>query len=185
MHARPVAWTLWREWARVEHERAAVAADLERRRQRVPAVRVRWGRLTFDSAEAIRSVPPPAWARLDPAGMERYRSTVAGLVDALACAERRAEEARRSLGVEALEARARRLEEEARRLARAAGRAPLTRTRDVLARLDLIAAMWGEDGTLAEPAAPLAELLALMDELTRHAPDFVPTWRARQRAAGP
>jgi hypothetical protein len=47
----------------------------------------------------------------------------------------------------------------------------------MLARLDIIAAMWGPDGTISEPGTPLAEVLALLDEIARCVPGFQPTWR--------
>lgn len=40
-------------------------------------------------------------------------------------------------------------------------------TADMLARLDVIAAMWGPDGMISEPGGTLVELPALLDELAR------------------
>ncbi|CAO3357722.1 Methylmalonyl-CoA mutase [Azospirillum melinis] len=73
--------------------------------------------------------------------------------------------------------RIRRLEQEARRLAAEIQARPIVGAADILARLDIVAAMWGPDGTISEPGAPLAEMLALLDEIARSAPGFQPTWR--------
>ncbi|CAO3405712.1 hypothetical protein [Azospirillum largimobile] len=78
--------------------------------------------------------------------------------------------------------RVRWLKQEAQRLAAEIQVRPVTGTADVLARLDVIAAMWGPDGTISAARAPLAEVLALLDEIARGAPGFQPTWRRCRRA---
>ncbi|KAA0597774.1 hypothetical protein J2848_001746 [Azospirillum lipoferum] len=71
--------------------------------------------------------------------------------------------------------RVRRLEQEARRLAAEIQARPVAGAADMLVRLDIIATMWGPDGTIDEPGAPLAEVLALLDEIARGALGFQPT----------
>lgn len=180
MHGPADAWSLWQAWRRVEEERAAVLAELH---SLAPgdAVGVLWGRRRYLSAEAIHSASLPGWARLDPAALWRHRRTVERLVSEL---QHGHEHGRRAAVLEKLGRRAGELAQEARLLALRIRCAPVTSTADVLARLDVIAAMWGPAGEIAEPGAPLAEVLALMEALSRCAPGFVPTWIRRRTASG-
>ncbi len=180
MHAPTTAWTLLERWAALEGERAAVAAEIARRRALVPVAAVQWGRHTVTDADALKAAPPPGWALLDVQAMERHRRKVEALANELEAAQRHANEALRTLGVPDLEAQARQLGEEAAWIAAAIRRAPITSSADVLARLDILTVQWNASGEIADPGRLLAELLVLMEAIARRRPQFVPTWTRRR-----
>ncbi|WP_431855292.1 hypothetical protein [Azospirillum sp.] len=184
MHGPADAWSLWQEWRRVEEERAAMLADLHSVavNDAGPPPAVIWGRRCYTSADEILAAPAPAWARLDPSAMQRHLDRATALADALESAQQRAQGHREATGLSVLEHRAQQLANEGLRLAASIRRAPINKPADVLARLDLIAAMWGPAGEIGEPGAPLAEVLALIEALSRHAPQFTPTWTRRRTA---
>ncbi|WP_207458673.1 hypothetical protein [Azospirillum sp. SYSU D00513] len=179
MRAPATAWALWEQWAGIERQRTEVLAEIKRRAGAIPPAGVMWGRITYRCASALQAAPPPAWALLDDAAMERHRATVTRLLRDLEADQRRVQQARSACGLPEMEALAQRLAEEAQRIAGAIRRAPLTGPADMLARLDLITAEWDRTGGIKDPGKPLAELLSLMEALARNRPDFVPSWNQR------
>ncbi len=161
----------WRRWSAVRIELAELLAERERQRRRSPVPTAQVGRQRYTEPAQLETIPAPGWAAISDEAAQRFRTMIAAKAVRL-----RAGRPGHELSG-AMTWRARRLEQEARRLAAVIQTQPVTSTADVLARLDIIAAMWGSDGTLSESGAPLAEVLALLDEIARCAPGFQPTWR--------
>ncbi|MGA1858830.1 hypothetical protein VH569_22805 [Azospirillum sp. 11R-A] len=166
-----IASAAWRRWNAVRIELAGLLAEQERqhRKQAAPAVLV--GRQRHADPAQLEATPAPGWTAISDEAAQRFRRMIAAKVAQLNGARSALE------APSASEWRIRGLEQEARRLAAEIQARPVAGTADVLARLDIIAAMWGPDGTISEPGAPLAEVLALLDEIARSAPGFQPTWR--------
>lgn len=165
----------WRRWSAARVELAELLAEQERQRRRSPVPAVRVGRRRYTEPAQLEATPAPGWTAISDEAAQRFRTMIADKVARL-------NGARPALGPPRAEAwRIRRLEQEARRLAAEIQARPVAGAADMLARLDIIAAMWGPDGTISEPGAPLAEVLALLDELARSAPGFQPTWRRCRR----
>ncbi len=161
----------WRRWSAVRIELAKLLAEQERQRRRSPVPAVWVGRRRYTEPAQLEAIPAPGWTAISAEAAQRFRTMIAGKVAHL-------NGVRSASGVpDATAWRIRRLEQEARRLAADIQARPVAGTADVLARLDIIAAMWEPDGTISEPGAPLAEVLALLDELARCSPGFQPTWR--------
>lgn len=161
----------WRRWSAVRIELAELLAEQERQRRRSPVPAVRVGRRRYTEVAQLETIPAPGWTAISDEAAQRFRTMIVAKVARL-------NGARSAPGTPSAAAwRIRRLEQEARRLAAEIQTRPVAGTADVLARLDIIAAMWGPDGTITEPGAPLAEVLALLDEIARGAPGFQPTWR--------
>ncbi|CAO3401842.1 hypothetical protein [Azospirillum palustre] len=165
----------WRRWSAVRIELAKLLAEQERQRRRSPVPAVRVGRRRYTEAAQVEAIPPPGWTAISDEAAQRFRTMIVFKVARLNGARSR------SGTPDAMVWRIRRLEQEARRLAAEIQARPVTGTADVLARLDVIAAMWGPDGTISEPGAPLAEVLALLDEIARGVPGFQPRWRRCRR----
>lgn len=165
----------WRRWSAVRVELAELLAGQERQRRRSPVPAVRVGRHRYTKAAQLGTIPAPGWTAISDEAAQRFRTMIAAKVAQL-------NGARSAPAAPSASAwRIGRLEQEARRLAAEIQSRPVAGTADVLARLDIIAAMWGPDGTITEPGAPLVEVLALLDEIARGAPGFQPTWgRCRQ-----
>lgn len=161
----------WRRWSAVRIELAELLAEQEQERRRSPVPSVRVGRRRYTEPAQLETIPAPGWAAVSAEAAQRFRRMVATKVTRLTSA--RSE----SGAPDATAWRIRRLEQEARCLAAEIQARPVAGTADLLARLDVIAAMWGPDGTISEPGAPLAEVLALLEEIARGAPGFQPTWR--------
>ncbi|MBK1842452.1 hypothetical protein JHL17_34160 [Azospirillum sp. YIM B02556] len=161
----------WRRWSAVRIELAELLAEQERqhRKQAVPAVLV--GRQRYADPAQLEATPAPGWTAISDEAAQRFRRMIAAKVARLKAGKPGHEVS----GTAAW--RVRRLEQEARRLAAEMRARPVIGAADVLARLDVIAAMWGPDGTITEPGAPLAEVLELLDELSRSVPGFTATWR--------
>lgn len=161
----------WRRWSVVRVELAELLAEQERQRRRSPVPAVRVGRRRYTEPAQLEAIPAPGWTAISDEAAQRFRTMIAAKVAQL-------NGAKPAPGAPNAAAwRVRRLEQEARRLAAEIQARPVARTADVLVRLDVIAAMWGPDGSVDEPGAPLAEVLALLDEIARSAPEFQPTWR--------
>ncbi|WP_434626063.1 hypothetical protein [Azospirillum sp. B2RO_4] len=161
----------WRRWSAVRIELAELLAEQERQRRRSPIPAVRVGRRRYTEVAQLETIPAPGWTAISDEAAQRFRTMIVAKVARL-------NGARSAPGTPSAAAwRIRRLEQEARRLAAEIQTRPVAGTVDVLARLDIIAAMWGPDGTITDPGAPLAEVLALLDEIARGAPGFQPTWR--------
>lgn len=161
----------WRRWSAVRIELAELLAEQERQRRRSSAPAVQVGRRRYTEAAQLETIPAPGWTAISDEAAQRFQAMIAAKVAQLSGNKLA------SGAPNAAAWRIRRLEQEARRLAAEIEAGPVVSTADVLARLDIIAAMWGSDGTISEPGAPLAEVLALLDELARGAPGFQPTWR--------
>lgn len=166
----------WRRWSAVRIELAELLAEQEQQRRRLPVPAVRVGRRLYSEAAQLEAIPAPGWTAISDEAAQRFRTMIA----AKAVRLRAGRPGHEMSG--AMTWRARWLEQEARRLAAVIQTQPVAGTADILARLDIIAAMWGPDGTISEPGAPLAEVLALLDEIARCAPGFQPTWRRCRRA---
>lgn len=161
----------WRRWSTVRIELAKLLAEQERQRRRSPVPAVRVGRRRYTEATQLETIPAPGWTAISDEAAQRFQAMIAAKVAQL-------NGARSAPGAPSAAAwRIRRLEQEARRLAAEIQARPVVGAADVLARLDIIAAMWSPDGTISEPGAPLVEVLALLDEIARGAPGFQPTWR--------
>ncbi|CAO3407833.1 hypothetical protein [Azospirillum largimobile] len=161
----------WRRWSAVRIELAELLAEQERQRRHSPVPAVRIGRRRYTEPAQLEAIPAPGWAAISDEAAQRFWMMIAAKVARL-------NGARSAPGAPSAAAwRIRRLELEARRLVAEIQARPVAGAADVLARLDIIAAMWGPDGTITEPGAPLAQVLALLDELARGAPGFQPTWR--------
>lgn len=170
MHGPVTARVWWKRWRELEEERATIAAMVE---QHEPA-RVMVGRHPVTAATILQKSPPTGWEQLDPAAMEARRRRIGRLRAEL-------EDGQPGRAARRLEVRAQELEAEARQIARRIHAAPVHGPADVLARLDAITARWDAGGTLADQGEALAELLALIDALTRCAPaTFTATWRRRR-----
>ncbi|WP_377810859.1 hypothetical protein ABNQ38_29395 [Azospirillum sp. A29] len=166
----------WRRWSAVRIELAELLAEQERQRRRSPIPAVLVGRRHYTEATQLETIPAPGWTAISDEAAKRFRMMIAAKVGQL-------NGPRSAPGAPNAAAwRIRRLEQEARRLAAEIQARPVAGTADVLARLDVIAAMWGPDGTISEQSAPLGEVLALLDEIARAAPGFQPTWRRCRRA---
>lgn len=165
----------WRRWSAVRIELAELLAEQERQRRRSPVPAVRVGRQPYSEAALLEATPAPGWAAISDEAAQRFRTMIAAKVARL----RGGKPGHEVSG--AMAWRVRRLEQEARGLAAEIQARPVAGTADILARLDVIAAMWEPDGTISEPGAPLAEVLALLDEIARGAPGFQPTWRRCRR----
>lgn len=165
------ASALWRRWSAVRIELAELLAEQERQRRKQAAPAVLVGRQRHADPAQLEATPAPGWTAISDEAAQRFRRMIAVKVARL----RGGKPGHEVSG--AMAWRVRRLEQEARRLAAVIQTQPVAGTADILARLDVIAAMWGPDGTISEPGAPLAEVLALLDEIARCAPGFQPTWR--------
>ncbi|PWC39277.1 hypothetical protein [Azospirillum sp. TSO35-2] len=165
----------WRRWRAVRIELAELLAEQERQHRKQVAPVVLVGRRRYSEAAQLHAIPAPGWTAISDEAARRFRMMVATKAARLSSA-------RSAPGAPSASAwRVRRLELEARRLAAEIQTRPVAGTADILVRLDVIAAMWGPDGTITEPGAPLVEVLALLDEIARGAPSFQPTWgRCRQ-----
>lgn len=162
------AGAAWRRWSAVRIE----LAELLTRGQPTGAGHsVLVGRVRYSSPAELEALPAPGWAVISDEAAQRFQAMIA----AKAARLRGGKPGQEMSGGVAW--RVRRLEQEARRLAAEMRARPVAGAADVLARLDVIAAMWGPDGTITEPGAPLAEVLALLDELSRSVPGFTATWR--------
>ncbi|WP_042693623.1 hypothetical protein [Azospirillum sp. B506] len=160
----------WRRWSTIRIELAELLAEQERQRRRSPVPAVRVGRRRYTEVAQLETIPTPGWTAISDEAAQRFRTMIVAKVARL-------NGARSAPGTPSAAAwRIRRLEQEARRLAAEIQTRPVAGTADVLARLDVIAAMWGPDGSITEPGAPLVEVLALLDEIARGAPGFQPTW---------
>ncbi|MBK1838009.1 hypothetical protein JHL17_11350 [Azospirillum sp. YIM B02556] len=163
----------WRRWSAVRIE----LAELLTREQLASIGRpVVIGRMRYSSPAELETLQAPGWTAISLEAAQRFQA----MVNAKATRLRGGKPGREMSGTAPW--RVRRLEQEARRLAAEIRARPVTGAADVLARLDVIAAMWGPDGTITEPGAPLAEVLALLDELSRSVPGFTATWRRCRRA---
>jgi hypothetical protein len=160
----------WRRWSAVRIELAKLLAEQERQRRRTPVPAVRVGQRRYTEATQLETIPAPGWTAISDEAAQRFRTMIATKAARLRGSGPGHEMSR------AITWRVRRLEQEARRLASNIQAQPVAGTADVLARLDIIAAMWSPDGTISEPGAPLTAVLALLDELARSAPGFQPTW---------
>ncbi len=166
----------WRRWSAVRVELAELLAEQEQQRRRSPVPAVRVGRHRYTEAAQLEAIPAPGWTTISDEAAQRFRTMITARVARL-------NGARSAPGATSATAwRIRQLEQEARHLAAEIEARPDAGTADVLARLDIIAAMWGPDGTISEPGAPLAAVLALLDEIARCSPGFQPTWRRCRRA---
>lgn len=166
----------WSRWSAVRIELAELLAEQERQRRRLPVPAVRVGRRRYTEAAQLEAILAPGLTAISDEAAQRFRRMIAAGVARL-------NEAKSTPGAPNATAwRIRWLEQEARRLTAEVQARPVAGAADILARLDIIAAMWGPDGTISEPGAPLAELLALLDEIARGAPGFQPTWRRCRRA---
>lgn len=161
----------WRRWSAVRIELAELLAEQERQCRRSPVPAVRVGRQRHADPAQLEATPAPGWAAISDEAAQRSRRMIAAKVARL----RVGKSGHEASG--AMAWRVRRLEQEARRLAAGIQARPVAGAVDVLARLDIIATMWGPDGTITEPGAPLVEVLALLDEIAQGAPGFQPTWR--------
>ncbi|WP_434615388.1 hypothetical protein [Azospirillum sp. B2RO_4] len=161
----------WRRWSAVRIELAKLLAEQERQRRRLPVPAVRVGRRLYTEAAQLEAIPAPGWTAISDEAAQRFRAMIVAKVARL----RGGKPGHEMSG--AMAWRVRRLEQEARRLAAEIQAQPVAGIADVLARLDIIAAMWGPEGTISEPGAPLVAVLALLDEIARSAPGFQPTWR--------
>lgn len=171
MHGPVTACVWWRRWRELEEERATIAAQIERHE---PA-RAMVGRHPVTAATILQKSPPTGWERMDPAAMEARRRRIGRIHAEL-------EDGQPGRTARRLEERARDLDIEAQRIAQRIHTAPVHGPADVLARLDAIAARWDAGGALADQGEALAELLALIDALTRCAPaGFTATWRRRRQ----
>lgn len=165
----------WRRWSAIRIELAELLAEQERQRCRSSAPAVQVGRRRYTEAAQLEAIPAPGWTAISDEAAQRFRTMIAAKVLQL-------NGAKPAPGAPTAAAwRIRRLEQEARRLAAEIQARPVAGIADILARLDVIAAVWGPDGTISEPGAPLAEVLALLDEIARCAPGFQPTWRRCRR----
>jgi hypothetical protein len=161
----------WHRWSAVRIELAKLLAEQERQRRKQAAPAVLVGRQRYADPSQLEATPAPGWTAISDEAARRFRTMISAKVAQL-------NGARSGPGTpDATAWRIRGLEQEARRLAAEIQARPVAGTADVLARLDIIAAMWGPDGTISEPGAPLAAVLALLDEIARSAPGFRPTWR--------
>ncbi|CAO3350917.1 hypothetical protein [Azospirillum palustre] len=161
----------WRRWSAVRIELAELLAEQERQRRKQAAPAVLVGRQRHADPAQLEATPAPGWTAISDEAAQRFRRMIAAKVAHL-------NGARSGSGaLHAITWRVRRLEQEARGLAAEIQARPVAGAADVLARLDVIAAMWGPDGTISEPGAPLAEVLALLDGIARSSPGFQPTWR--------
>lgn len=167
----------WRRWSAVRVELAELQAEQERQRRRSPVPTVQVGRRRYSEAAQLEAIPAPGWAAISDEAARRFRTMISAKVARL-----RGSKPGQEISC-ATTWRVRRLEQEAQRLAAEIQAQPVAGAADVLAKLDIIAAMWGPDGTIREPGAPLVEMLALLDELARGAPRFQPTWRRCRRVA--
>ncbi len=174
MHAPLSASQWWRFWREVATERARIAARLDRIGRPVPRVTVGRRRLT---AAEVRDLPPTGWARLDAEAMQAHRARVRRLLQDLEQAAQHPERAEE----EALQRRAHALEAQAHQLAQRVRTAPVATLEDVAARLDLIAARWSPAGILEDERGALAEVLALLEAISRSRPGFTPAWGERRR----
>lgn len=165
----------WRRWSAVRMELAELLAEQERQRRRSPVPEVWVGRRRYTEAAQLEAIPAPGWTAISDEAAQRFRTMIAAKVARL----RGGKPGHEISG--AMTWRVRRLEREARRLASNVQTRPVAGTAGVLVRLDIIAAMWEPDGTISEPGAPLAEVLALLDELARCSPGFQPTWKRCRR----
>lgn len=161
----------WHRWSAVRIELAELLAEQEQQCRRSPVPAVRVGRHRYTEAVQLEAISAPGWTAISDEAARRFRKMIAAKLAQL-------NGARSAPGAPNAAAwRIRRLEQEARRLAAEIRARPVVGAADIVARLDVIAAMWHPDGTISEPGAPLAEVLALLDEIARSSPGFQPTWR--------